>query len=49
MFCNRDGKPVYTLAEVERERRTGYKWYVDEPQRVLEKYPSWKKKIKSGK
>lgn len=26
LFSGRDGKPVYALAEVERERRTGYGW-----------------------
>jgi PelA/Pel-15E family pectate lyase len=41
LFCNRDGKPVYTLAEVERERRTGYAWYVYDPQEVLDEYPEW--------
>jgi PelA/Pel-15E family pectate lyase len=44
LFCNRDGKPVYSLAEVERERRTGYSWYVDSPQGVLNKYSEWQKK-----
>ncbi len=45
MFCNRDGKPVYSLAEVERERRTGYKWYGYEPAEVLLEYPVWLKKM----
>jgi PelA/Pel-15E family pectate lyase len=44
MFCNRDGKVVYTLNEVERERRTGYAWYVYDPQEVLDLYPDWLKK-----
>lgn len=44
LFCNRDGKPVYTLAEVERERRTGYSWYTYDPSEVLKKYPAWQKK-----
>lgn len=44
LFCNRDEKPVYSLAEVERERRAGYSWYGYEPAEVLEKYPSWQKK-----
>jgi PelA/Pel-15E family pectate lyase len=44
MFCNRDGKVVYTLSEVERERRTGYAWYVYDPQEVLDLYPAWLKK-----
>ncbi len=44
LFCNRDSKFVYSLAEVERERRDGYGWYTYEPQKVLNKYPSWRKK-----
>ncbi|UEG49033.1 pectate lyase [Ferruginibacter lapsinanis] len=44
LFCNRDGKVVYTLAEVERERRDGYGWYVYDPKLVLNKYPEWQKK-----
>jgi PelA/Pel-15E family pectate lyase len=42
-FCNRDGKPVHSLAEVERERRTGYGWYTYEPAKVLQRYPLWQK------
>ncbi len=38
IFCNRDGKIVYSLKEVERERRTGYAWYTYEPQKVLDFY-----------
>ena len=44
-FCNRDGVIVYSLSEVERERRIGYAWYVYDPQEVLDKYPAWLKKI----
>jgi len=44
LFCNRDGRPVYSLAEVERERRTGYAWYTYDPSEVLKKYPAWQKK-----
>ncbi|BAV08751.1 pectate lyase, PelA/Pel-15E family [Filimonas lacunae] len=46
MFCNRDSKIVYSLAEVQRERRVGYAWYTYEPQKVLDKYDNWLKKIK---
>jgi PelA/Pel-15E family pectate lyase len=45
VFCNRDSKLVYTLAEVERERRTGYGWYTYEPQKVLREFVSWNKRI----
>ncbi len=49
LFCNRDSKVVYTLAEVERERRDGYSWYTYEPQKVLNKYPAWQKQWAAGK
>jgi PelA/Pel-15E family pectate lyase len=45
MFCNRDSKVVYTLAEVEYERRNGYQWYTYAPQKVLAQYASWQKKV----
>ena len=44
LFCNRDSKVVYSLAEVARERRDGYGWYTYEPQKVLDAYPAWQKK-----
>lgn len=49
MFCNRDSKVVYSLAEVEYERRNGYQWYTYAPQKVLTKYPVWQKKWAPGK
>jgi PelA/Pel-15E family pectate lyase len=42
LFCNRDSKVVYSLAEVERERRDGYGWYTYEPQKVLDGYGKWR-------
>jgi PelA/Pel-15E family pectate lyase len=48
LFCNRDGRPVYSLAEVEVERRTGYKWYGYEPQEVLDRYREWKRGFLEG-
>ena len=44
MFCDRDSKIVYTLAEVSRERRAGYGWYLYDPQQVINKYPEWQKR-----
>jgi len=44
LFCNRDSKVVYSLAEVARERRSGYAWYTYNPQKVLAKYPAWSQK-----
>ncbi len=44
LFSGRNGRPVYSLDEVERERRTGYGWYTYAPDEVLKKYPSWRKR-----
>jgi len=49
MFCNRDSKVVYSLAEVARERRDGYGWYVYSPQEVLDNYLEWQKKWATDK
>jgi PelA/Pel-15E family pectate lyase len=49
LFCNRDSKVVYSLAEVERERRDGYAWYTYGPQKVLNKYPAWQKQYAKDK
>jgi PelA/Pel-15E family pectate lyase len=45
LFCDRDSKFLYSLAEVSRERRSGYSWYTYAPQTVLDKFPEWKKKL----
>lgn len=45
MFCDRNSKYLYALADVSRERRVGYAWYVYNPQKVLDKYPAWEKRI----
>ena len=45
IFGGRDTVIRYDLAEVEAERRGGYRWYVDEPLQLLERdYPRWAKK-----
>jgi PelA/Pel-15E family pectate lyase len=44
LFCNRDSKVVYSLAEVDRERRDGYSWYTYAPQKILNSYPKWQQK-----
>lgn len=49
LFCNRDSKVVYSLAEVERERRVGYAWYTYAPQKILNRYPDWQKKWASDR
>jgi PelA/Pel-15E family pectate lyase len=44
-FCNRNGIKVYTLEEVDLERRIGYAWYGHWPERILsEEYPGWLKR-----
>ncbi len=46
IFSGRDSVLKYSLAEIEYERRNGYRWYVDRPAKLLnEDYPKWKKKI----
>lgn len=44
LFCDRDSKYLYSMAEVSRERRVGYAWYTYNPEKVLKKYPEWQKK-----
>lgn len=44
LFCDRNSKFLYSLAEVSRERRVGYAWYTYAPQEVLNKYPEWQRK-----
>jgi len=44
LFCNRDSKYVYSLADIARERRDGYGWYTYNPQKVLDKYHAWQQK-----
>ncbi len=45
-FCGRDGIKKYDILEIESERRNGYRWYGNWPQRLIEKdYPAWKKRV----
>jgi PelA/Pel-15E family pectate lyase len=43
IFSDRRGKILYSLAEVEIERRMGYAWYTNKPQEVLNQFESWSK------
>lgn len=43
--CDRDGIKKKTLEEIGYERRNGYSWYTDDPQDVINKYPTWKSKL----
>ena len=46
IFASRDGIKVYSLAEVDRERRTGSGWYAFAPRKLLAKeYPAWRAKL----
>ncbi len=46
IFASRDGIKVYSLAEVDRERRTGSGWYGDWPAKLLEvDYPKWRAQL----
>lgn len=46
IFCGRDGVAKSTVAEIEYERRNGYRWYVDRPAKLLEhEYPLWRKRL----
>ena len=43
IFASRDGIKVYSLAEVDRERRTGSGWYGSWPRQLIESdYPKWR-------
>ncbi len=45
IFCGRDSVVKYTMAEIEYERRNGYRWYVDRPAKLIGvEYPEWAKK-----
>jgi PelA/Pel-15E family pectate lyase len=47
VFEGRDGVVRYSVLEIEAERRNGYGWYTEEPNRLLNKdYPAWQKRLK---
>jgi PelA/Pel-15E family pectate lyase len=49
IFSGRDSVVKYSMAEIEYERRNGYRWYVDRPAKLLEvDYPEWAKKVSGG-
>lgn len=41
VFCGRDGIIRYDLAEIEPERRRGYKWYNHNGTKVFDRYEEW--------
>lgn len=48
-FCDRDGIKKFSLAEIGYERRNGYSWYGNGPQKVLDEYKKWQPKWAPGK
>ncbi|MCO6176280.1 pectate lyase [Flavobacterium sp. NRK F10] len=42
-FCGRDGVKKDSLSQIDWERRTGYAWYTNLPEKVLVKYDNWLK------
>ncbi|HWS90051.1 MAG TPA: pectate lyase [Pyrinomonadaceae bacterium] len=47
VFEGRDGVVRYDVMEIEAERRNGYGWYTEEPNRLLNKdYTAWQKRLK---
>jgi pectate lyase len=47
IFCGRDGVVKKRLAAIERERRTGYSWYVRSGASVLDRWPRWRKRVQA--
>jgi PelA/Pel-15E family pectate lyase len=46
IFSSRDGVTVYSLAEVDRERRTGSGWYGSWPRQLIEQdFPAWNSRL----
>src|SRR5882724_10033656 len=46
IFSGRDRIIKYKVAEIEAERRNGYRWYTEDPAKLLNKdYPAWLKSI----
>lgn len=48
-FSDRDGIKKYNLSEIGSERRNGYRWYTDEPLKILRDYPKWKASLEDKK
>mgnify|MGYP003645766053 CR=1 FL=1 len=44
-FSDRDGIKKNTFAEMGYDRRNGYAWYTNAPEKALEKYEEWKLKF----
>ncbi len=46
IFTGRDGVIKYSMEKIDRDRRTGYAWYIYNPEEVYELYPEWSLKNK---
>lgn len=46
IFCGRDGIVRYCLEEIDKERAGGYQWYTNAGDKVLSRYPQWKRRIR---
>jgi len=45
IFVGRDSVVRYNVAEIEEERRNGYRWYVSDPAQLINvDYPAWRKR-----
>jgi len=50
IFSGRDSVIRYDVAQIESERRNGYRWYTDAPEKLLKvDFPAWQAKLKSRK
>ncbi len=50
IFSGRDAVIRYRMDEIEAERRAGYRWYIDDPGRLLDQdYPVWAARWAGGK
>lgn len=50
IFLGRDSVVHYALSEIEQERRAGYAYYGDQPQRLLAiDYPAWRARISASR
>lgn len=50
IFSGRDSLIKYSVAEIEDERRNGYRWYTEEPATMINQdYPQWRRRIAPAK
>ena len=46
IYADRDGLIRYNIADIGYERRNGYRWLGNWPQKLLDKdYPAWRRKV----